>query len=166
MTGILLTALPTITYAKSFPYIGLNGGVQNTKGYNGLMTTLLGGYGLITGKYENYYFAGELFADSGTLPLGKKYYRRTNYGFGASITPGLILRETVLIYLRIGIETFRYSTELNWFTGGQLGLGIQSSIAGNWDMRGEYVYTGEGIYHHFGNARFNFFKIGIIYKFT
>src|SRR5690242_986112 len=71
-------------------YLGGSLGIQNTKAYNGLFASAFGGYGLIFGPCQNFYFAGEIFGDTGSLPLSQNYYRRTNYGFGASILPGYI----------------------------------------------------------------------------
>ena len=161
---LLSSAAPSALALKSIPYLGTSLGIQNTQAYTGLFASVSGGYGIITGEYRNYYFAAELFADSGSLPLCQNYYRRTNYGIGASFLPGLILRETVLAYLRVGVENFRYSTTMNHFTGGQLGIGLQTHISHKWDIRGEYVYTGKGIFRDFGTVRFNIFKLGLVYK--
>lgn len=165
LIGTILAASPCLSAAKGIPYLGVGFGIQNTQAYTGLLGTVSGGYSITAGQYQNYYFAGELFADSGSLPLCQNYYRRTNYGYGASFIPGIILRETVLAYLRMGIETFRYSTTLNHFTGGQLGLGLQTRISDKWDIRGEYVYTGKAIFEGFGTVRFTIFKLGLVYKF-
>ncbi len=151
--------------ALAAPYLGAGLGIQNTESYNGLLATVFGGYSLSFGEYQNYYFAGEIFGDTGSLPLSQNYYRRTNFGFGASLLPGYVFREAVLVYLRIGVETFRYSKTLQMFTGGQLGLGLQMDLSNTWAMRGEYIYTGQGIIQNFGYSRFNFFKLGLIYKF-
>ncbi len=149
--------------AQAVPYLGASLGIQNTEAYNGLLATLSGGYS--TSFCENYYLAGELFFDTGSLPLSQNYFRRTNFGFGASLIPGYVFRQAVLAYLRMGIGTYRYSKTLQMFTGGQLGFGLQMDLSKTWAMRGEYVYTGAGIIHDFGYARFNFFKLGLIYKF-
>jgi opacity protein-like surface antigen len=151
--------------ALASPYLGGSIGIQNTESYNGLMASVVGGFNGTFGYYQNYYVAGEIFGDTGSLPLGQNYYRRTNYGYGASFLPGYIFRETILLYLRMGLETFRYSGTDQRFTGGQLGLGLQTDISNNWAIRGEYIYTGAGIIHNFGYSRFNFFKLGLFYKF-
>jgi len=151
--------------ALAQPYLGGSIGIQNTNAYTGLLASVFGGYSLTGGEYQNYYLAGEIFGDTGTLPLSQNYFRRTNYGLGASLLPGLIFREVVLTYLRMGIETFRYSSTSQMFTGGQLGFGLQASLSANWAIRGEYVYTGAGIIHDFGDSRFNFFKLGLLYYF-
>ncbi len=151
--------------AEAAFYLGGSLGIQNTEAYNGLFASASAGYGLIFGDCQNFYFAGEIFGDTGSLPLSQNYYRRTNYGFGASLLPGYVFRESILTYLRMGVETFRYSGTLQMFTGGQLGLGMQTNISKTWAVRGEYVYTGAGIFHNFGYVRFNIFKLGLIYLF-
>lgn len=151
--------------AEASFYLGGSLGIQNTEPYNGLFASAFGGYGLTFGEQQNFYFAGEIFGDSGSIPLNQNHFRRTNYGFGASLLPGMIFRESILAYLRLGIETFRYSKTLQMFTGGQLGLGLQSQLSRTWALRGEYVYTGAGIIQSFGSCRFNIFKLGLIYSF-
>lgn len=157
----IYAATAEATFAS--PYLGASLGIQNTKSYNGLLATLAGGYSL--SFCDDYYLAGELFFDTGSIPFSQNYYRRTNFGFGASIIPGYVFRQSVLAYLRMGVETFRYSGTLQMFTGGQLGLGLQMDLSKTWALRGEYIYTGAGIIHDFGEGRFNFFKLGLIYKF-
>lgn len=160
---LLCTLLISSSLTQAGPYLGAALGIQNTGGgYTGLLVSPFLGFGLPL--CQTYYIGGELFADSGSIPLSQNYYHRTNYGIGASITPGFILSQNTIIYLRAGVETFRYSTTLNFFTGGQLGLGLQTMIAEQWDVRGEYVYTGKGIIRNFGTPRFNFFKVGLVYK--
>ncbi len=163
--GLIICTVFIASSSLAEPYLGGSLGLQNTQAYTGLLASVFGGYKLTCGEYQNYYFAGEIFGDSGTLPLSQNYYRRTNYGFGLSFLPGIIFRETVLTYLRIGIETFRYSKTLQMFTGGQLGLGLQTNLSAHWAIRGEYVYTGAGIIQDFGDSRFNFFKLGLSYYF-
>lgn len=158
-------ALPKIIYKKGDPYIGGALGVQNTEGYNGLFAQAFGGINARLGQSQKVYVGGELFADTGTLPLSQKYFHRTTYGFGASVIPGFILSEKTLAFIRAGIATFRFNKTNNFFTGGQLGLGLQTAINDCTDIRGEYVYTGKGIFHNFGTPRFNFFNLGILYKF-
>lgn len=85
-------------------------------------------------------------------------------GVGVSMIPGIILNHDSLIYTRIGTGTFLYSKDRSYFTGGQLGIGLQSKISDNWSLRGEYIYTGSGIFTGFGNARFNLFNLALIYN--
>jgi opacity protein-like surface antigen len=163
--SLLLTLTLLSLEARASLYLGGGPSWQNTEGYNGLLASAFLGYSLKVGETQRFHLAAEIFGDSGSLPLGQNYYRRTNYGFGASFLPGFVFRETILAYLRMGVETFRYSKTLQMFTGGQLGFGLQTNITKTWGLRGEYVYTGEGIIHDFGNCRFNFVKLALIYNF-
>jgi opacity protein-like surface antigen len=153
-------------YINSYsPYLGAALGVQNTQAYNGLYANGFAGYSLKAGQNNNLYLAGELFINTGTLPLNNNYYRRTTYGFGASILPGLIIKQYTIAFARIGIANFRYNFSNSSFTGGQLGFGLQTAINPHWDVRGEYVYTGSGVIRGFGNTRFNMVDVGLVYKF-
>lgn len=165
ITIIILHLTPSLALARGKPYLGAAAAIQNTRGYTGLAANAFLGYSAALGKRQQYYIASEIFGDSGTFPISQNHYHRTNYGFGASILPGFILNQYSLVYLRIGVETFRFSDTLNFFTGGQLGLGLQSKFADSWDIRAEYVYTGSGIIRQFGNCMFNFVKLGLVYKF-
>jgi opacity protein-like surface antigen len=162
---ILLPLLLSSPAMAAF-YIGGGVGLQNTGPYNGLFVNAFGGYGRLMGKNQLLYLGGELFGDSGSLPLSQNYYERSNYGLGASFMPGLQINPTTLLYFRIGVETFRLSNYLNYKTGGQLGLGVQTNLTEKFDLRAEFVYTGQGVYHNFGISQYRIFRLGLVYSFT
>jgi opacity protein-like surface antigen len=159
----LLMFLASAAFAQGTPYIGAGLGVQNGGGYNGLYMQGFGGYS--TAIKRIYSLAAEVFLNTGSLPLSQKHYNRTTFGLGASLLPGIILNQNSLIYARIGIASFRYTKTDATATGGQLGLGLQNSLTDNWDIRGEYVYTGKSIFKRgFGNSRANFINLALVYK--
>ncbi|HVY54033.1 MAG TPA: outer membrane beta-barrel protein [Gammaproteobacteria bacterium] len=160
------TASKTYNSIKnSTPYMGFGLGNQNAKGYNGLYGQVFAGLGMRSAE-DTYYVGGEVWVNSGSLPLSQKYFHRTVYGAGVSLMPGIILNHDSLIYARIGTGTFRYNKDLSYFTGGQLGIGFQSKFSDNWDLRGEYVYTGSGVMTGFGNMSLNLFNLALVYNFT
>lgn len=163
-THAYFTLAQAFSCTKVHSYVGAGAGIQNIHGYNGLYATLFGGINTTAGQNNNIYLAGEAFANTGSLPISQKRFNRTTYGFGLSLLPGIIIANTTLAYIRVGIATFRYNKTNDYASGGQLGLGLQTNITTHWDIRGEYVYTGEGIIHDFGTSRFNFFNIALVYK--
>lgn len=153
------------TYKKGDPYAGAGAGIQNIHGYNGLYATFFGGMNITMGPSDMIYLAGEAFVDTGSIPLSQKKRHRTTYGGGLSLLPGIVIAETNLAYLRVGVASFRHNKSNDWSTGGQLGLGLQTDINPCTAIRGEYVYTGRGVIHNFGRARYNFFNLAFLYKF-
>lgn len=153
-----------VAFAYAAPYVGAGLGVQTAGGYNGAMANVFAGYGSTMGPCNNYYLGGEVFADVGSVPLSHNYFRRTSAGLGASILPGVYLNPCTMAYARVGVEAMRYSHSNATRTGGQIGLGLQTSLNKNWDVRGEYDYTGMGIVRDFTKVSNNRFNVGLVYK--
>ena len=163
ITTALLAATTHAAFAGE-SYFGAGLGIQNSGGYNGIVSNIFGGYGSTAGPTENYYVGGEIFANIGSLPLSSDHYNRTTYGFGISFIPGIYLNEYTIAYGRVGLENSHFSRTNSTQTGAQLGAGLQTRVTNNWDVRAEYVYTGSGIISHFGTTRSNQFNMGLIYK--
>lgn len=146
-------------------YVGAGLGVRQAGSYKALLANIFAGYGKKLGQNNNYYLGGELFADAGSLSLsGRQYGNRSNFGLGASIIPGVMLTQDTMAYGRVGVKAYRTSGTNRTTTGGQLGLGVQTNVAKNWDVRGEYVYTGTGIVHNFTRHGANQVNMGLVYK--
>src|SRR3990167_186266 len=170
-----VTPCPAYSYAAG-PYLGLSAGVRdNYSGsptfYKGIEGTLSAGYaGMVT---PSFYLAGEIFGGDSwqikdfksvdTVPLNSS---RTTWSYGASLIPGYMITDYVLAYLRGGAVRSRFSNQSANATGWQVGLGGQTNIAQNWDIRGEYVYTGYGSVTRLGNPASDVFNLGIVYKFV
>jgi opacity protein-like surface antigen len=145
------------------PYVGVGLGVANKGSFTGLVDNFFAGYGKTI--YNNYYLGGELFGNAGSIALsGQQYNNRANYGLGASVIPGVMLTRDTMAYGRIGVKASQYHGSNSTHTGGQLGLGVQTSIAQNWDVRGEYDYTGYGIINNFTKKATNQVGVGLVYK--
>lgn len=156
-----------ISYTSTVvPYVGLGLGVKNYRSYDGLIGNVFTGLGKRVGYNNNYYVGGEIFADVGSIPLsGLSYGRRATYGLGASFIPGVMLNNYTMAYGRIGVRTSHYQGTNNYNTGPQLGLGLQTAVYKNWDVRGEYVYTGSGLTGSRFKKGTNQVNIGLVYKF-
>ena len=191
-TAVLATS-STIAFAGS-PYVGVGLGVDNTstKISNNLVTVnkfgarsallnVFAGYGALVN--QNIYLGGELFingtSNQAKVTTANSYAKITSRSsYGISFMPGVMLGDHTLAYARAGIVKgqFRsqaaiagqYASQTNNVVGGQLGLGLQTSVAQNVDLRGEYVYTGYRSYKIAGtkfNASTDQFNLGVIYKF-
>lgn len=166
------TTAPAFASIESAPYLGASFGVKaNTaslSNYDGLIATVFGGYGATVS--QTFYLAAELFADIGSLNMSNHTNNstgvRSSYGFGASILPGLELNDHTTAYMRLGVVRSEFSAASQMATGGQFGLGLQTMLTQNWDLRGEYIYTAyQSVTGVVGNPRSNQFMLGAIYKF-
>lgn len=143
LTSTAALANPAFFNAKPAPYIGAglsffpNGGMFTIKDgtvVRNVLPNLFAGYGGVIN--QNFYLAGEL-----------------NYNiaaYGASILPGLMLSKHTLVFARAGVIRGKFLTldsanssaslsHSRYNTGGQFGLGVQTSLTQKIDVRGEYT---------------------------
>jgi opacity protein-like surface antigen len=157
------------------PYIGFSVGPRvNYTGspttYVGIEGTLSLGWGVMLDP--SWYLAGELFgADNaeldnwrarGVAPHGSV---KSTWTWGGSIIPGYMITDYVLGYIRLGGVSTHFSNQGTNKSGWQVGLGGQTALAPNWDLRGEYVYTGYGSVSGIGKPNADQFNLGVTYKF-
>lgn len=164
----IVAASSTIAMAGAAPYMGAAIGIQDNigNGYSRLMpANLFAGYGGTIGQSQNVYLAGEVFAVPATYSFKNSGLDRTTYGYGASIIPGLMLSDHTLGYVRAGVVKSRFSHASESVTGGQLGLGLQTSLSQNVDLRGEYVYTAYRSVDRVSSPKADQANLGLIYKF-
>lgn len=176
--------------------------------YKGFGGNLFAGYGAMMSC--NFYLAGELFVgDTWKLKDYRPGARwatvdgtRTRHGHvrsgvkstwdvGLSVLPGFLVTDCILTYLRLGATDTRFDNNSsnggrhhnnnnNTKWGWHVGVGAQSTICQNWDLRGEYIYTQYGRLnrdHHrhttqsrtfgtgTGHPQSDQFNLGIVYKF-
>lgn len=175
---------PVYTYSTG-PYIGFSVGSRTnfsntSRAFSGADFNLSAGYGAML--TPDFYLAGEIFAldtakitnyaGTSTAPstLGQSLSLQSTWGFGASILPGYMINERVLGYLRGGVVRSRFSQQHGNATGGQFGLGVQTALDHNWDLRAEYDWTWynkiSGGPVSTGNPRSSVFNLGVVYKFV
>lgn len=173
-------ACPTYNFLAG-PYVGLSVGPKviftgAPAVYHGFEGTLSAGYAAMMNPM--FYLAGELFVQDSakfknyTAPGAGSV--RTRWGWGASILPGYMVNDHALAFLRLGVVDTRFSSSHsshhssnnNGRWGGQIGLGGQTNICGNWDLRGETVYSQYKRVSHVGRPRGYNFNVGIVYKFV
>ena len=135
--------------------------------YRGVPFNVFAGYGGVVS--QSFYLAGELSGTVGTAEISSKNGLRTTYGYGASIIPGIMLSDHTLAFARAGLVETRFSDADKTRTGGQLGLGLQTSVTQNVDIRGEYDFTGYNSYNNalgrVSSPRTDAFNLGLVYKF-
>lgn len=155
------------------PYIGLSVGsrvntTSNPANYRGFEGNLNAGYGAML--TPAFYLAGEIYVgDSANIKNEKDWHGngvKTTWNYGLDIIPGYMLTDTVLGYLRAGVVRARFQDQSDNKTGGRVGLGLQTSLNTNWDLRGEYVWNRFGSPSGLGNVTSNQANIGLIYKFV
>lgn len=166
LTSIIMAASSTMALAAT-PYVGGSLGVADLSIHNGgkvqagAIGKLLGGYGSTFGVNENIYLGAELNIDLAHYP---HYPHNTGatYGLGASFIPGVMITKYTIIYGRIGLETNHNTHSSTMYFGNQLGLGLQTNLAKNWDIREEYVRYSNVNSYTSGNSQLN---LGLVYKF-
>ena len=166
---------PSYSFAAG-PYLGLSLG--NRTNYTGSPTVFKGLDGILSLGYAgmvtpSFYLAGEVFglATGNIKDLTYTFGTTTssaksNWSYGADLIPGYMITDYVLGYLRAGVVTTRFNGQGSTKTGGQLGLGGQTSLTTNWDLRGEYVYSQYGRVSGIGKVSADQVNLGLVYKFV
>jgi opacity protein-like surface antigen len=179
-TAILASSVSFAMNAPA-PYIGAGLGiVTNTsdiKGsgssavgnYRGVPFNVFAGYGGVIN--QNFYLAGELSATLGTADIQDNGLK-TSYGYGVSVLPGMMLSDHTLAFARAGIVRAHLPKQRSDSTGGELGLGLQTSLTQCIDLRGEYDFVAyrsvNGITSgstYSVSPRSDQVNLGLIYKF-
>lgn len=169
-TAVLATSSSIALANSAAPYVGASLGVNNITAsnagsYRGAPVSIFAGYGQTV--YNNIYLGGEVFGTLGTMELSSTSFGiaglKTSYGFGASFIPGVMLSDRTLAFVRAGIVRTRFSSIKQNSTGAQIGLGLQTNLMQNWDLRGEYDYTA---YSQVGGVspKSDLFNLGLVYK--
>lgn len=176
LASAVLASTISVAAASTAPYVGAGLGIvtNTTKNigngdagfFRGVPFNLFAGYGGVID--QNIYLAGELFGTVGTGEISNENLK-TSYGYGASIIPGMMLSDHTLAFGRVGVVRTRFSDAGESVNGGQFGLGLQTSLTQNVDVRGEYDFTA---YSSFDNGdirvsapRSDAFNLDVVYKF-
>lgn len=142
---ILLCASSSI-FAKTTTYVGAGlalGGYTNSANYGyyqqsglyGASVNVFAGKGKYVDKEEKIYIGGELGGNYSHGTGG-----RNAGGLNASVIPGLMVTDSTMIYGRLGAAASAGSGSLLF--GPVVGMGVQTNVKKNWDIRTEYTnYT-------------------------
>lgn len=116
----------------------------------------------------SFYLGGEIFGTPGSIQLKNNTSSgtsaRNSYSYGASILPGTPITDTVLGFLRIGVIETRFTSASATRAGGQLGLGLDTALNCNWNLRMEYTYTMYGSVTGIGAPKSDWVGLGLTYK--
>jgi len=113
--------------------------------YRGVNPKLSLGYG--TFYTPHIYLGTELNASFNTLTLSSttannaENIKITN-SYAAGILPGVKLSDETLAFLRLGVVNSYFNSVKTRSSGGQVGFGLQTYFFDDWDVRGEFIYTG------------------------
>lgn len=152
---------------------GLNGQSEGT--YRGVPFNVFAGYGGVVS--QNFYLAGELGATIGTANISKNSNLKSGAGVSASIIPGIMLSDHTLAFARAGVvrtklnktpDTDTAGDKMGTRTGGEVGLGLQTSLTQCVDLRGEYdfvSYRSKTVDGMKISPRSDQVAIGLVYKF-
>lgn len=145
----LLASTAGVAMANPAPYVGAGLGVTAntstnssaylTSAFRGAPLSVLAGYGGAVNDW--YYAAAEVNASLLTGSLSGTGMLKSSYGYGISVLPGYMLNDHTVAFLRAGLVRTHFSNLDKYSTGGQLGLGLQTSVTQHLDVRGEYDFT-------------------------
>jgi opacity protein-like surface antigen len=174
LTAAVLTVTSGVAFANPAPYVGASLGINVNSNNNnvafgsfrGMPFSVFAGYGGVIN--QNFYLAGELTGTIATGEISNAGPLKTTYGYGASIIPGVMLSDHTLAFARVGAVRSRFSQLSTMRSGGQVGLGMQTSLTQNVDLRGEYDFTAYKHVNYAGTStapRSDMFTVGLVYKF-
>ncbi len=155
LSSLIFVCASSTIYAKSSSYVGGGlgvGGYSQVSGINGANVNLFAGKGRFLDKEEKLYIGGELGANFHYHPS-----QTNTFGLDVSILPGLMVTESTMLYARLGIAGDYGPKEFISF-GTVLGVGVQTKVAKNWDVRTEYTSFA-------GGNRGSELGLGLVYKF-
>ena len=154
LASAMLAISSSIAYADATPYAGGSLGFGGYKSQPGVIGNIFGGYGTTLGMNQKFYLGGEINAN-----VGHYSNYNTTYGLGASLLPGIMLSKYTMIYGRAGLNSVYTPHKIGTTNfGTQLGLGLQTNLMNNWDVRGEYV--------HSNIQNTGQYNLGLLYKFN
>jgi opacity protein-like surface antigen len=143
--------------AYSSLYLGLGVSLLNVRGFTGLMPKAFLGYGTVVGECKDVYLGAEVFGGLGSIPLSRNQRHRVFSLIGASVQPGIMVRDWALLFARMGVESVRYSQLETTKNGILVGVGLQLYAYEHWDLRVEYDYN--------FNRNLNQYNVDFVYKF-
>lgn len=141
-SSLILLCASSTTFAKTTSYAGGGlaiGGYSNPysgyyqqSGLYGASVNVFAGKGKYVDKEEKIYVAGELGANYSHGTGG-----RNAAGLNLSIIPGLMVTDSTMLYGRVGAAASVGSHNLIF--GPVVGIGAQTNVKKNWDVRAEYT---------------------------
>lgn len=142
-SSLILLCASSSTFAKTTTYAGAGlalGGYSNPSNYGyyqqsglyGASANVFVGKGKYVDKEEKIYVAGELGGNYSHGTGG-----RNAAGLNLSVIPGLMVTDSTMLYGRVGAAASAGNSNLIF--GPVVGVGVQTNVKKNWDIRTEYT---------------------------
>lgn len=141
-SSLILLFASSSTFARTTSYVGGGlavGGYSNPSygsyqqsGLYGASANIFAGKGKYVDKEEKIYIAGEL---GGNYTHGAG--GRNAGGLNLSVIPGLMVTDSTMLYGRVGAAAS--AGNHNLIFGPVVGVGVQTNVKKNWDIRTEYT---------------------------
>lgn len=175
LASALLAVSAGVAMANPAPYVGASLGVNLnsptdsssfTSSFRGAPIGVLAGYGGSINDY--YYLAGELDATLLTSTMSGNGLLKSTYGYGVSVLPGVMLSEHTVAFARVGLVRTQFSNIEKYATGGQVGLGLQTNVTQNLDVRAAYDFTAYNAMNTYAGSiapRSDVTTLSLVYKF-
>ena len=124
------------------------------------------GYGQLT---PDYYLGGEVFSSPTVWATSDSHVSgalsaKITSSYGIDVMPGIIFEPQIIGYAIIGLVNSKFAGPGTTKNGGQLGLGVQTSLSQNWDVRAEYIFTAYKSISGLGSPRSNEIGVGLVYQ--
>lgn len=146
-SAILAATVGVASANTAAPYVGAGLGITNNTvtinsnsygSYRGVPFNLFVGYGGVVS--QSFYLAGELTGTFATANISDNADLKTTYGAGLSVLPGVMVNDNTLVYGRLGVVRSHFNEDKDR-DGATFGVGLQTSLTQNIDVRGEYNYV-------------------------
>jgi opacity protein-like surface antigen len=142
-SSLILLCASSTTFARTTSYVGAGlavGGYSNpayygyyqNSGFYGASANAFAGKGKFVDKEEKIYVGAEL---GGTFSHGTSGSNAA--GLNASVIPGLMVTDSTMLYGRVGAAASVGNHNLVF--GPMVGVGVQTNVKKNWDIRTEYT---------------------------
>jgi opacity protein-like surface antigen len=174
-SAILAASVGVAAASAPAPYVGASLGLTNNSltvnenttigTFRGVPFNVFVGYGGVL--TSNFYLAGELNGTVATANISDNTALKSSYGLGLSVLPGFMLNDSTLAYARVGVVRSHFTAPNDNRDGAQFGLGLQTSVTQNIDIRGEYDFVAYQSEKEMGVSvapRSDQFSVGIVYK--
>jgi opacity protein-like surface antigen len=151
------------------PTLVLNDITAQQSSFRGLEPRLTLGYTAMVDK--GIYMAGEAFGSMGNLVLQDNHPAGSDSlhisrEFGLTFLPGIRISRDTLTFLRMGIVNSRFSTGDKSRFGAEFGVGLETELTENWDIRGEYDFTTyRSLSSATGNPRGDSYSVAFVDRF-
>lgn len=169
ITAFFLLLISTLVHAGNI-YMGPSLFVVDNQGnssFRGFFPRLSFGYSF--DFLDDMYLGAELFAVAATGTLDDNYsppYQsaKSDRSYGVSVMPGFSINDRTMGYFRFGLLTSNFPGPNVYRSAAQWGVGLQTMLTANWDVRAEYNYVTYRTVANLGSIKSDQVGVGLVYK--